>query len=101
MSVPSATTTTDECVKVPVPLTREPNLAFCQRSHIILLVDLSGTDIKSLLSLGRVYCALEDALGKKIDLITLSSLEQESFRASDILFRRNLQKERVTLYAAS
>lgn len=70
-------------------------------SDIDLLVDLSGTDIKSLLSLGRVYCALEDALGKKIDLITLSSLEQESFRASDILFRRNLQKERVTLYAAS
>lgn len=70
-------------------------------SDIDLLVDLSGTNIKSLLSLGSVYCALEDALGKKIDLITLSSLEQETSHASDILFRQNLQKERVTLYAAS
>ena len=70
-------------------------------SDIDLLVDLSGTDIKSLFSLGAVYCAFEDALGKKIDLITLSSLEQEASQASDILFRQNLQQERVTLYAAS
>ena len=70
-------------------------------SDIDLLIDLSGTDIKSLFSLGNVYCALEDALGKKIDLVTLSSLEQETSHASDILFRQNLQRERVILYAAS
>ena len=70
-------------------------------SDIDLLIDLSGTNIKSLFSLGNVYCALEDALGKKIDLVTLSSLEQETSHASDILFRQNLQRERVILYAAS
>lgn len=38
-------------------------------SDIDLLIDTSGTNIKSLLTLSAVYCDLEDALRKSIDLI--------------------------------
>lgn len=67
-------------------------------SDIDLLVDTTGTNLNSLLSLGQLYCDLEDALEKKIDLITVSSLEQRPSFESDILFRENVNKEKVKLY---
>lgn len=66
-----------------------------------LLVDLTGTNIRSLLSLGSVYCDLESALGKSIDLLTVSALEQSSRSASDALFRDVVQKEKVRIYDAA
>mgnify|MGYP004535324109 FL=1 len=69
-----------------------------EQSDIDLLVDTSGTALRSLFSLGQLYCDLEKALGKKIDLITVSSLEQENRLSSDDLFRRNVERERVKLY---
>ena len=70
-------------------------------SDIDLLVDLTGTNIRSLLALGSVYCDLESALGKSIDLLPVSSLEQGSQSASDALFRDAVQKERVRIYDAA
>ena len=72
-----------------------------QTSDIDLLVDLTGTNIRSLLALGSVYCDLESALGKSIDLLPVSSLEQGSQSASDALFRDAVQKERVRIYDAA
>ena len=69
-----------------------------EQSDIDLLVDTSGTALRSLFSLGQLYCDLEKALDKKIDLITVSSLEQEDRLSSDDLFRRNVERERVKLY---
>lgn len=69
-----------------------------EQSDIDLLVDTSGTALRSLFSLGQLYCDLEKALGKKIDLITMSALEQEDRFSSDELFRRNVERERVKLY---
>ena len=69
-----------------------------EQSDIDLLVDTSGTALRSLFSLGQLYCDLENALDKKIDLITVSSLEQEDRLSSDNLFRRNVERERVKLY---
>lgn len=69
-----------------------------EQSDIDLLVDTSGTALRSLFSLGQLYCDLEKALGKKIDLITMSSLEQEDRFSSDELFRRNVERERVKIY---
>ena len=66
-------------------------------SDIDLLIDTSGTNIKSLLTLSAVYCDLEDALRKKIDLITISALEQRAQVPSDITFRETVEKERVNL----
>ena len=70
-------------------------------SDIDLLIDTTGTDIKSLIGLAAVYCELEEALGKAIDLITVSSLEQPIQRPSEASFRANVINERVSLYAAA
>ena len=70
-------------------------------SDIDLLIDTSGTEIKSLLQLSAVFCDLEEALNKPIDLTTVSALEQRAQMASEIRFRDNVWKERVRLYAAA
>ena len=69
-----------------------------EHSDIDLLIDTTGTNLRSLLSLGQLYCDLEAALHKKIDLITLSSLEQSPALSSETLFRENVTKEKVKLY---
>lgn len=70
-------------------------------SDVDLLIDTSGTTIKSLLDLGAVLCDFEDAIGKHIDLITMRSLEQTAMMPSDEAFRRSVREERVELYAVA
>ena len=72
-----------------------------ESSDIDLLIDTSGTNIKSLLSLSAVYCDLEDALHKNIDLITVSSLEQKTRMQGDLQFREAIKQERVSIFAAA
>ena len=43
-------------------------------SDVDLLVDTTGTQLKSLMTLGALCCELEGALKKPVDLITVSSL---------------------------
>lgn len=69
-----------------------------ENSDVDLIIDTSGTEIKSLLGLAAVYCELEEVLKKSIDLVTLSSLEQRSQMPSELSFRANLEKERVNIY---
>lgn len=69
-----------------------------ENSDVDFIIDTSGTEIKSLLGLAAVYCELEEALKKSIDLVTLSSLEQRSQMPSELSFRANLEKERVNIY---
>jgi hypothetical protein len=70
-------------------------------SDVDLLVDTAGTQLHSLFSLGALYCDLEQALQKKIDLITLSSLEQDARMESDRIFRAQVERERMKLYAVA
>ena len=72
-----------------------------EESDIDLLIDTSGTSIQTLLDLGAVYCDLEDALQKPIDLITVSSLLQKIQLPSEENFRNTIQKERKILYAVA
>jgi len=67
-------------------------------SDIDLLVDTTGTQLKSLITLGALYCELEEALQKPVDLITVSSLQQSARMPSEEDFRNAVMKERVTLY---
>ena len=69
-------------------------------SDIDLLVDTSGTNLRSLLSLGALYCDLEAALQKPIDLITVSALEQRAQMPSEEMFRETVMKERLNVYDA-
>lgn len=68
-----------------------------EQSDLDFLVDTTGTDLTSLLRLGALYCDLEDAFQKPIDLITITSIMQESSMESDIDFRNTVLKERVRL----
>ena len=66
-------------------------------SDIDFLIDTTGTELTSLLRLGALYCELEEAFQKPIDLITVRSIMQESSMESDIDFRNTVLKERVRL----
>lgn len=70
-------------------------------SDIDLLVDTTGTTLTSLMALGALYCDLEKALQKPIDLVTVASLEQSHHMESDHIFREQVEKERVSIYAAA
>lgn len=70
-------------------------------SDLDLLVDTTGTSLRSLFSLGALYAELEEAFGKKIDLITVSSLQQRAQMESEAQFRANVWKEKVSVYAAA
>ena len=59
------------------------------------------TNIKSLLQVAAVYCELEEALGKPVDLVTVSSLEQEARMPSEESFRKAVWKEKVDIYVAA
>lgn len=72
-----------------------------EKSDVDLLVDTSGTSLKSLISLGGLYCELEEALCKRIDLVTVSSLEQEAKMPSEANFRETVMKEQVNVYAVA
>ena len=105
--------TLDEIKSIAAPIARQYGVAAMylfgsyargtatESSDIDLLIDTSGTNIKSLLSLSAVYCDLEDALQKSIDLITVSSLEQRPQMENDVRFRDTVLKERVNLYVAA
>lgn len=72
-----------------------------ESSDVDLLVDTTGTSLKSLLSPGALYCDLEAALGKPIDLVTVSTLEQKAQMPSEAQFRETVIRERVNIYDAA
>lgn len=72
-----------------------------EASDIDLILDTTGTPIRSLLQLAAVYNDLEEALGKPVDVITVSSLEQRAQRPSEIEFRQNIWNEKVNIYVAA
>ena len=72
-----------------------------ETSDLDFLVDTTGTELNSLLKLGALYCDLEAAFGKEIDLITVRTIMQPATMESDIDFRDTVLKERVELYAVA
>lgn len=75
--------------------------AATESSDVDLLIDTAGSALKSLLQVAAVYCDLEEALGKPVDLITVSSLEQRVQMPSEQNFRTNVWNEKVDLYVAA
>ena len=64
-------------------------------SDIDLCVD--AANLKGMFALGRLYADLEDALDKKLDLVTVKSLQYNS----DTSFLENLRKDQVLIYELS
>ena len=68
-----------------------------EESDLDFLVDTTGTRLTSLLSLGELYCDLEEIFQKEIDLVTMRSVMQKIQTESDRSFRDTVMKERVSL----
>ena len=66
-------------------------------SDLDFLVDTTGTKLTSLLSLGELYCDLEEIFRKEIDLITVRAIMQDTTAESDRDFRDAVIRERVRL----
>ena len=72
----------------------------CEASDVDLLVDATGSGLRGF-AYGGLYTDLEEALGKPIDMVTVSSLEQPACHPSDIQFRETIQRERREIYGAA
>ena len=72
-----------------------------ENSDIDLLIDTEGASVRSLLDLAAIYCDLEEALNKKVDLLTVDSLKQRAQMPSESDFRLAVAAERKTLYAVA
>lgn len=68
-----------------------------EESDLDFLIDTTGTRLTSLLSLGELYCDLEEIFQKEIDLVTMRSVMQNTQTESDRSFRDAVMKERVSL----
>ena len=68
-----------------------------EESDLDFLVDTAGTSLTSLLSLGALYCDLEEVFQKSIDLITVRSVMQNVETESERSFRDAVIRERVKL----
>ena len=68
-----------------------------EESDLDFLVDTTGTNLTSLLSLGALYCDLEEVFQKSIDLITVRSVMQNAETESERSFRDAVTQERVKL----
>ena len=68
-----------------------------EESDLDFLVDTTGTNLTSLLSLGALYCDLEEVFQKSIDLITVRSVRQNAETESERSFRDTVIRERVKL----
>ena len=66
-------------------------------SDLGFLVDTTGTRLTSLLTLGELYCDLEEIFHKKIDLVTVRAVMQDVRTDSDRDFRDTVMRERVKL----
>ena len=66
-------------------------------SDLDFLVDTTGTKLTSLLSLGELYCDLEEVFEKQIDLITVRAIMLNNSMSSDIDFGEAVMRERVKL----
>lgn len=72
-----------------------------EMSDIDMLIDTEGSPVKSLLDLAAVYCDLEEAFQKRVDLLTLSALKQKAQMPSESDFRTAVNEERKMLYAVA
>lgn len=67
-------------------------------SDVDILVDRTGSKIESAFDMGGLYNDLCDSIGKKVDLVTTQTLEQESTQKRTPGFIKNVQREMMRLY---
>ena len=69
-----------------------------EESDVDILVDREGSLVHSLFQMGGLYGDLEDAVKKKIDLVTTQTLEQKRTKLNSPRFVSTLMTERRMIY---
>jgi predicted nucleotidyltransferase len=67
-------------------------------SDIDILVDKTGAALDSLFAMGGLFSDLEEAMDKKIDLVTTCVLEQEHTKERSSYFIECVNKEKINIY---
>lgn len=68
-----------------------------ENSDIDLLVDRSGSKIRTMFEMGGLYEDLCRAMCKEVDLVTTQTLEQNSTKTRNPTFIKSVQEERIRL----
>ncbi len=69
-----------------------------KNSDVDILIDRTGSSIKSMFDMGGLYNDLYNSIGKDIDLVTTQTLEQKSTLNRTPQFVENLIAERIKIY---
>lgn len=67
-------------------------------SDVDILIDRSGSKIRSMFDMGGLYEDLRTGVGKEIDLVTVQTLEQESTKNRTPWFVENVRSEMRKIY---
>ena len=68
-----------------------------EQSDVDILIDRTGSKIRSMFEMGGLYEDLRASIGKEVDLVTTQTLEQSSTKRRSPLFIQNIQAERMRL----
>lgn len=68
-----------------------------EQSDVDILIDRTGSKIRGLFDMGALYEDLSASIGRKIDLITTHTLQQQSTQQRFAYFVTNLEAERVRI----
>lgn len=102
--------TLDEIRRIITPIAQKYNLSAVylfgsyargtarEDSDLDLLVDTTGARIAGFFELAALHLDLEEALQKKVDLITLRSIQQKARMPSQESFQKAVLEEMVKLY---
>jgi predicted nucleotidyltransferase len=69
-----------------------------ENSDLDILLDRTGSKIKSLFDMGGLYNELCEIFNKEVDLVTTYALAQNDEDDETPMFRETVMKERVTIY---
>jgi len=69
-----------------------------EKSDVDIMIERTGSKIKSLFHMGGLYNDLCDCFGKEVDLITAEALEQESTQERTPWFVESVKEERLKIY---
>ena len=67
-------------------------------SDVDILIDRSGSKVKSLVDFCGLNNDFEDEIGKKVDLVTLQTLDQKRTKARSAGFVQSVNAEKVIVY---
>lgn len=67
-------------------------------SDIDLLIDRTGSNVKTLFDMGGLFDELKESLDKEIDVVTTQTLEQKSTMERTPDFIKTIERERVPIY---